>query len=98
MAVVSGARISEMSFDQRVQAEAFVQLAREQQPSIRGNRGSAELDAKLGVEREAKQTRCCVTHWMMPSAPARRPKDPHFLRVLSDYGAVHSPLKTKTRA
>lgn len=32
---------------------------------------------------------------MTPSAPARRPKDAHFLRGLSDYDLVRSPLKTK---
>src|SRR6266446_2065828 len=71
--------------------------AREQQPSIGCHRGSTELDAKLGIEREANRARCRVTHWMMPSAPARHPRNPHFLRALSDYGLVRSPLKTKMR-
>jgi hypothetical protein len=39
-----------------------------------------ELDAELGVEREANRARCRVTHWMMPSAPARHSRNPHFLR------------------
>src|SRR2546426_8493086 len=33
-----------------------------------------------------RSARCRVTHWMMPSAPARHPRNPHFLRALSDYG------------
>src|SRR5207249_11104723 len=36
--IVSGARISEVPFDEGVKAETFVQLAREQQPSIGGDR------------------------------------------------------------
>jgi hypothetical protein len=60
---VSGARITQMVFDQRAQSEALVQLTREQQPSIGGHGGSAELDAKLGVEREPNRARCRVTHW-----------------------------------
>src|SRR6266446_4941472 len=97
-AVVSGARIAQMALDQRAQAEALVQLAREQQPSIGGHRGSSELDAKLGIEREANRARCRVTHWVVPSAPARSPREPRFLRVLHDYGLVRSSLKTKMRA
>jgi hypothetical protein len=46
--IVSGAWISEVPLDQGVKAETFVQLAQEQQPSIGGDRGFAELDAKLG--------------------------------------------------
>src|SRR6266446_10668221 len=72
--------------------------AREQQPSIGGHRGSSELDAKLGIEREANRARCRVTHWVVPSAPARSPREPRFLRVLHDYGLVRSSLKTKMRA
>ncbi len=78
-----GPRIGEVSFDQCIQAETFVQLAREEQPSIGSDRGSVELDAQLGIEREADRARFCVTHWMMPSAPARHPRNPHFLRALS---------------
>ena len=37
------------------QAEAFVQLARQKQPRIGRDRGTAELDAKLRVEREANR-------------------------------------------
>jgi len=92
---VSGARISEVPLDEGVKAETFVQLAREQQPSIGGDRGSAELDAKLGIEREANRARCRVTHGMMPSGPARSRPEPHFLRVLRDYGLIRSPPKTK---
>src|SRR2546426_9862796 len=79
--VVSGTWIAEVPFDQGVQAETFIQRAREQQPGIGGDRGAAELDPKLGIEREANRARCCVTHWMMPSAPARRRREPNFLRV-----------------
>ena len=85
VAVVSGARISEMSFDQRVHAETLVQLTRQQQPRIGRHRGAPELDAKLGVEREANRARCRVTRWVVPSAPARRPQEPRFMRVLSNY-------------
>jgi len=83
-----------MSLDQGIKSEAFVQLAREQEPSVGGHRGAAELDVKLGIEREANRARCRVTHWMMPSAPARHPRNPHFLRVLSDYGPPVHPRKT----
>jgi hypothetical protein len=48
--IVPGAWISEVPLDQGVKAETFVQLAREQQPSIGGHRGSSELDPELGVE------------------------------------------------
>src|SRR5260370_1658837 len=84
-----------MALDQRAQAEAFVQLAREQEPSIGGHCGSPEFDAKLGIEREANRARCRVTHWVVPSASARSPREPRFLRMLSDYGLVREPLKTK---
>jgi hypothetical protein len=93
--IVSGARISEVPLDQGIKAETFIQLAREQQPGIGGDRRSAELDAKLGVEREANRARCRVTHWVVPSASARSPREPRFMRVLSDYGLVRSPRKTK---
>src|SRR5438093_9141300 len=84
-----------MALDQRAQAEALVQLAREQEPSIGGHRGSSELDAELRIEREANRARCRVTHWVVSSALARSPREPRFLRVLSDYGLVRAPLKTK---
>jgi len=51
-----------MALDQRAQAEPLVQLAREQQPSIGCDRDAAELDAQLGIEREANRSRFCVTH------------------------------------
>jgi hypothetical protein len=41
----TGARISEVPLDQGVKAQTFIQLAREQQPGIGGDRGTAELDA-----------------------------------------------------
>ena len=51
-----------MMLDQGVKSKLIVQLAREQQPSIGGDRGAAELDAKLGIEREANRASCRVTH------------------------------------
>ena len=39
--------------------------------------------------------RCRVTHRVVASASARSPREPRFLRVLSDYGLIRSPLKTK---
>jgi hypothetical protein len=93
--IVSGARIREVPLDQGVKAETFVQLAREQQPGIGGDGGSAELDAKLRIEREPNRARCRVTHWMMPSGPARSRREPPFLRVLRDYGPIRLPLKMK---
>ena len=77
-----------MTVDQHAQTQALVQLAREQQPSIGGHRGSPELDAELRIEREANRARCRVTHWVVPSASARSPREPRFLRVLGDYGLV----------
>jgi hypothetical protein len=62
LAIVSGARVAEVMLDQRVKAEPFVHLAREQQPSIGSDRRSPELDAKLQIEREANRARCRVTH------------------------------------
>jgi hypothetical protein len=47
------ARVSEMSLDQAAQAESLVQLAWHQHPSVGGHRRTPELDAELGVEREA---------------------------------------------
>src|SRR5213593_2271871 len=87
-----------MALDQRAQAEALVQLAREQEPSIGGHRGPSELDAKLGIEREANRARCRVTHWVVPSASARSRREPRFLRVLNNYGLARSPFKSKMRA
>src|SRR5258708_4405238 len=81
--IASGARVNEVPFDQRDQAGALIQLAREQQPSLGGNRGSAELDAKLGIERETNRARFRVTHWVVPSAPARSCREPQFLGALS---------------
>src|SRR5262249_29924867 len=74
--VAPGARIAEVSFDQRTQAEPLVQLAREQQPRVGRDGGAAELDAKLRIEREANRGRFCVTHWMMPSATREAPQKP----------------------
>src|SRR5262245_41864867 len=96
--VASGTGVVEVPLDQCAQAEAFVEFARKQEARIGGNGGSAKLDAKLGVEREANRARFLVTHWMMPSASARHPRSPHFLKALSDYGPIDSPLKTKMRA
>ena len=78
---VSGARTREVPLHQGVKAETFVQLTREQQPGIGGDGGAAELDSKSRVEREPNRARFRVTHWMMPSAPTRHPRNPHFLRV-----------------
>src|SRR5215831_7594185 len=97
LGIVSGPGIAEVALDQRTHAEALVEFAREQEASIGRDRGATELDAKLGIEREANRARFGFTHWMMPSAPARHPRNPHFLRALSDYGAVGSLLKTKMR-
>jgi len=70
--------IGEGSFDQRAQTEVLVQLAGQQQPGAGGHRGTPELDAELGVEREAKLARCRVTHcWVVPSMRAEEPQDPH---------------------
>jgi hypothetical protein len=76
--IVSGARIREVSLDQGAKPEALVQLTREQQPGIGGDGGSPELDAQPGIEREANRADFRVTHWMMPSAPAGHPRNPHF--------------------
>ena len=67
-----------MSLDQRTQAEALIQLAGQQQSGVGGDRGASQLDAKLGIEREANRARRRVTHWMMPSTPARHPRSPNF--------------------
>ena len=92
---MSGARIAEVMLDQGVKSKLFVQLAWEQQPSIGSDRRSPELDSKLRIEREANRGRSRVTHWMMPSPPARHYRSPHFPRALSDYALRNSPLKTK---
>ncbi len=97
LAVLPGAGIGEVSFDQRVQTKAFVQLAREQEAGIGGHRGPPELDAELGVEREANRARFRVTHWVVPSASVRSPREPRFLRVLSDYDPARSVFKSKMR-
>ena len=78
-----------------IMLEPFVQLARERQPGLGRYRCTLKLDTELGVERDANPVRFHVTHWMMPSGPARSPREPHFLRVLRDYGLIRSPLKTK---
>src|SRR6266852_4165699 len=83
-----GARIAQMVLDQRAQAESLVQLAREHQPSIGGHRGSSEIDAELRIEREANRARSRVTHLGGALRVARSPREPRFLRVLSDYGLV----------
>ncbi len=70
-----------MPVDQGTQAETFVQLAGEQQPSIGSDRGSAAFDAELGVEGEANRASCRVTQWVVSSVPARSPRDPHCLQV-----------------
>jgi len=44
--IASGARIGEVSLDQRTQAEALVQFARKQQSRIGRDDGAAELNAK----------------------------------------------------
>ena len=84
-----------MALDQCAQAEALVQLARQQQPGVGSHRRAAELDPKLGIEREANRARCRITHWVVPSASARSPRELRFLRVLSDYDVARSAFKTK---
>src|SRR5438034_3561017 len=74
-----------MALDQCAQAKALVQLARQQQPGVGSHRRAAELDPKLGIEREANRASFCVTHWVVPSAPARSPREPRFMRALSNY-------------
>src|SRR5262245_16820290 len=73
LAIASSAGIGEVAFDQLGQAEALVQLAGQQQSSVRGHRRAPELDAKLRVEREPDRARLRVTHRAVPSAPARNP-------------------------
>ena len=63
-----------------------------------GALGAIDVERHASAEREANWAGFGVTHWMMPSAPARHPRNPHFLRALSNYGPVASPLKTKMRA
>src|SRR5216117_754123 len=86
-----------MALDQCAQAKALVQLARQQQPGVGSHRRAAELDPKLGIEREANRASFCVTHWVVPSAPARSPREPRFMRALSNYRPVCSPFKSKIR-
>jgi len=74
LVVASGARIDEVSLDQGAQAEPLVQLAWQQQPGVGGHRRAMELDAELGVEREANRASFRVTHWVVPSVPARSPE------------------------
>jgi len=62
-----------VSLDQGAQAEPLVQLPGQRQPDGGGHRRAAEFDAKLGIEREANRVRFRVTHWVVPSAPARTP-------------------------
>src|SRR5215468_5009127 len=40
---------------------------------------ASAISRRIQVEREANGTRFRVTHWMMPSAPARQPQEPAFL-------------------
>src|SRR2546423_999930 len=54
--------------------------------------------AKAQSEAMAKANRSLdagVTHWVVPSAPARSRREPRFLRVLRDYGLVRSAFKSK---
>jgi hypothetical protein len=69
--------------------------AHEQEPGIAGHHGSPGFDAELGVERESNRARFRVIHWVGPSALARSPREPRFLRVLSDYGPIRSAFKSK---
>ena len=47
--------IAEVSADQHAQAEVLVQLAGQQQPGVGAHRCATELDAQLGIEREANR-------------------------------------------
>ena len=54
--------------------------------------------AKAQSEAMAKANRSLdagVTHWVVPSAPARSRREPRFLRVLRDYGLGAFSLKSK---
>ena len=66
-----------------------------QETRIGRDRGTAELDAQLRVEREANRVGFSVTRWMMPSRTSEAPQKPAFSGALSDYGPVASPLKMK---
>jgi len=74
LGVASDAGIAEVSVDQGAQAEVLVQLAWQQQPGVGGHRRAMELDAELGVEREANRASFRVTHWVVPSERARIPE------------------------
>src|SRR5439155_16952116 len=78
-----------------IMLEPFVQLARERQPGLGRYRCTLKLDTELGVERDANPVRFHVTHWMMPSAPARSPRSPPLSRQLRDYAPVRSTCKSK---
>jgi hypothetical protein len=67
-----------MVLDERADAETFIEFTRKQETRIGRDRGPVELDAQLKVEREANRAGFGVTHWMMPSAPARHPRAPAF--------------------
>src|SRR3990172_1943880 len=86
LAVMPCAVIDEVSFDQGAQAEAFVQFVRDQDAGIGGHRRAPDLDAQLRIEREANRARCRATHWVVPSASARSPREPRFLLAVGDYG------------
>ena len=47
--IASAARVGEVSLDERAEAEVLVQLTRQQQSSVGGDRRAPELDAKLGL-------------------------------------------------
>jgi hypothetical protein len=73
LAIASGARIGEVAVDQLAQTEPLIQLAGQQQSGVGGHRHAPELHAEPGVERELDRARFRVTHWVVPSAPARNP-------------------------
>ncbi len=56
-------------------------------------RASVILHPKLTIEREAKRARFPVTHWVVPSEPARSPREPHLARQLSNDTLLRSPVK-----
>jgi hypothetical protein len=78
LAVVPRAGIDEVSFDQRVQTKACVQLPREQEAGIGGHRRAAELDAKVRIEREANRARLHVTIGWCPLRQRGTPESRAF--------------------
>jgi hypothetical protein len=63
--------------------------------AVRSGRSDQAVRPAPAAAATRRRSSQCLTHCVVPSAPARSPREPLFMRALRDYVLVGSPFKTK---